>query len=308
MTKEFSLKEKIKQAVLNEGFCVVGVCDTRSLDTEGEGFKKWIKNGFHGNMNYMENNIEKRITPELLVPNSKSVIVTALNYFPEKVITTSKYSIAKYAYGNDYHDVIKRKLKKVVEQIPELKNDSFLRIFTDSAPLLERSLAVKSGLGFIGKNNCLIIPNKGSFFLLGEIVTSLELAPDKPFNESFCGNCTKCLDACPTKALVAPKVLDARKCNSYLTQKKEENLKPKGNSILGCDICQDVCPHNKFAEPNHEEEFTPKEVFFNLTQQDWENLTQEKFDELFQNNALHHIGYEQLKRNIKNINDTESLI
>lgn len=295
------MKETIRQLIFEQGFDACGFCDTASLNAEKQYFKTWIDKQFHGTMQYMENHFEKRISPYLLVPNSKTVIVVAQNYFPQKNLSNKNIPIAKYSYGKDYHAVIKNKLHQIVVSVPALKNDDNLRIFVDSAPLLERALAVKAGLGFIGKNNCLIIPQKGSYFLLGEIVTSVKIEPDKPFEKSFCGNCSRCMDSCPTKALCSAKMLDARKCNSYLTieyQGERFIEKPSGHLFFGCDVCQDVCPHNRFAKPHNEPEFIPKQELIDMKSSDWEKINQEQFDKLFKKTAIERTGLETLQRNI----------
>lgn len=310
MSDNTSLKEKIRQLMVDEGFDVCGFCDANALDSEKKYLKNWINQGFNGTMHYMKNHFEKRVSPKLLVPDAQTVIVAAQNYFPQQTLTKETPSVAKFAYGKDYHKVIKDKLHKIVAAVAELKNDSKLRIFVDSAPLLERALAVKAGLGFIGKNGCLIIPNKGSFFFLGEIVTSIALPPDKPFEKSFCGNCTRCLDACPTKALIAPKVLNAQKCNSYLTIEYQGETfpnKPTGNFFFGCDICQDVCPHNRFSKPHHETEFLPKQELISMKQKDWDLITPDEFNTVFKDSPLKRAGLEKIKASIKEIEKSKLL-
>jgi epoxyqueuosine reductase len=253
----------------------------------------------------MENNLEKRLHPALLVENAKSIIVVAINFYSQHTFSGT-YRISKYAYGKDYHDVIKQKLTQAIQQIPELKNDPVLRIFTDSAPLAERFLSVRSGIGFIGKNNTLIIPQKGSFFFLAEIVTSLALPPDKPFTGQFCGKCTRCLDACPTNALVAPFTLNAEKCISYQTIENKHNtsiISTKRNSekwIFGCDACMDACPWNRFAINNSTADFQPDNDLLTMTDADWEHLDEEKYKARFNESPLKRAGYGKLMQNIFN--------
>ena len=301
------MKDRIKKSILEAGFDACGFTDAAALPEDQQRFfKQWLKNNYHADMHYMENNLEKRLHPTLLVEGAKSIIVVALNYFPKHRLS-GKYRISKYAYGKDYHDVIKQKLAQLIQQIPELKNDPVLRIFTDSAPLAERFLAVKSGIGFIGKNNSLIIPQKGSFFFLAEIVTSLALEADKPFSGQFCGTCTRCLDACPTKALTAPFTLNARKCisyqtienkhNTYITSTKNDN----GKWIFGCDACMDACPWNRFALPHSIDELQPNTTLLSMTDADWEHLSEEQFQTLSKESPLQRAGYEKLKRNISPI-------
>ena len=299
-----SLTIKIKKNILAAGFDVCGFTDTAALPEEQQRFfKQWLSNNYHADMRYMEKNLEKRLHPTLLVEGAKSIIVVALNYF-SKQTPPSTYRISKYAYSKDYHDVIKQKLAQVVQQIPELKNDPVLRIFTDSAPLAERFLAVKSGIGFIGKNNSLIIPQKGSFFFLAEIVTSLALQPDKPFSKQRCGRCTRCLDACPTGALTAPFTLNAQKCITYQTiENKHDTVTTSSKSddekwIFGCDICLNACPWNRFALPHSTDDFQPNETLLTMTDADWENLSEERFQTLFKKSPLKRAGYEKVMKNV----------
>jgi len=299
------VKEHIRKSILEAGFDACGFTDTTALSEEQHlFFKQYLKNNYHAQMRYMENNMEKRLHPTLLVENAKSIIVVAINYFSEYTFSGS-YRISKYAYGKDYHDVIKQKLTQVVHQIPELKNDTVLRIFTDSAPLAERFLAVRAGIGFIGKNNTLIIPKKGSFFFLAEIVTSLALPPDKPFTQQFCGKCTRCLDACPTNALIAPFTLNAAKCISYQTieNKDDTSISPIQKQhekwIFGCDTCMDVCPWNRFAVHNPTADFQPNKTLLTMTNTDWELLDEEKYKARFNESPLKRAGYCKLKQNIE---------
>ena len=298
------MKEQIRKAITEAGFDACGFTDTAALPEEQRHFfKQWLKNNYHSEMRYMENNLEKRLHPALLVEGSKSIIVVAINFFSKQTLSGT-YRISKYAYSKDYHDVIKQKLTQVVQKIPELKNDPVLRIFTDSAPLAERFLAVKSGIGFIGKNNTLIIPRKGSFFFLAEIVTSLPLEPDKPTTKQRCGKCTRCLDACPTNALTAPFTLNAQKCIAYQTIVNKDNTTihlHKKNSkkwIYGCDACMDACPWNRFATENTITEFQPDKALLSTTDTDWESLDNEKFQILFKESPIGRKGYEKLMRNI----------
>jgi epoxyqueuosine reductase len=299
-----NLKEHIRKIILETGFDACGFTDTTCLPDEQQlFFKQWLKNNHHATMRYMENNLEKRLYPALLVEGSKSIIVVAINYF-SKYALLGKYQISKFAFGKDYHNVIKQKLSHVVSQVVELKNDPILRIFTDSAPLAERFLAVRAGIGFIGKNNTLIIPQKGSFFFLAEIVTSLSLPPDKPFTKQYCGKCTRCLDTCPTKALTAPFTLDARKCISYQTIENKDNTsktspqKDNKKWIFGCDACMDACPWNRFAVQNNTADFQPNNHLFSMTDADLEQLDRRKFDTLFEKSSLKRVGYDKLMKNI----------
>ncbi|MDD4847473.1 MAG: tRNA epoxyqueuosine(34) reductase QueG [Bacteroidales bacterium] len=304
MSEQLSLKNQISTLLREAGFDAFGFCDAHPLDAERDHLTAWLQKNFQGTMHYMNHHLEKRLSPELLVPHAKTVIVAAYNYFSTTAFSQQKYQLSKFALGKDYHSVIKNKLYQVVEANESLRRDASLRVFVDSAPLLERALAVKAGVGFIGKNGCLIIPKKGSYFFLGEIVTSLELEPDSSMSSSFCGTCQRCLDACPTHALLEPKLLDARKCNAYLTieyQEEKFQNEPVGNSIFGCDVCQDVCPHNRFAQKHSETDFLPKPELLSMTSEDWEQLTPEKFDQLFENSAVKRIGPKGLQRNIQQV-------
>ena len=254
-------------------------------------------------MSYMERNLEKRLDPRLLVENAKSIISLAFNYYPPKLQKEETLKIAKFAYGKDYHLIIKDKLNSLVEKLKSTHNNFQYRIFVDSAPVLERTWAKRAGLGWIGKNSNLIIPKVGSFVFLSQIILDLELNYDKPFEKNYCGSCSRCIDSCPTKALSRPYVIDARKCISYLTiefkeKLKSDNIKSLNNNIFGCDICLDICPHNKKPEPHLEKNFTSKEELLLMSKEDWFNLTQEKFSNLFSKSAVKRSKFKGLKRNI----------
>lgn len=254
-------------------------------------------------MSYMERNLEKRLNPCLLLENAKSIISLAFNYYPPKLLKEETFKIAKFAYGKDYHTVIKCKLNSLVEKIKTIVGDFQHRIFVDSAPVLERAWAKRSGLGWIGKNSNLIIPKVGSFVFLSQIILDLELNYDKPFTKNYCENCNRCIEACPTGALKAQYIIDARKCLSYITiELKEEfdidNVKSLNDNIFGCDICLDICPHNQKIKPHLETEFMPKEKLFTMAKDDWFNLTQEQFSELFSKSAVKRSKFKGLKRNI----------
>jgi epoxyqueuosine reductase len=257
-------------------------------------------------MGYLTRNKEKRYDPRLLVEGTKSIVTVLYNYFPKQQIGDGKhFKIAKYAYGADYHDVLKRKMRQLFERI-ETQTGKLegTRIFVDSAPVLDRAWAVRCGLGFIGKNTTLIHPKKGSFFFIGHLFLPLDLTETGQVMTNRCGRCTKCLDACPTGALEAPFHIDARKCISYLTIEYKgslEGLDPETFKgwMYGCDICQDVCPYNRFALPNLEPEFQPSEQLLSMKENDWKNLTKTEFEALFKHSAMQRAGYEGLKRNIE---------
>lgn len=251
----------VRKELLASGFSACGIAKVEKLQNTEKNFKEWLGNGYNGSMNYMSKNLDKRLDPSLLVPGAKSIVIAALNYFPsEKQNPKSNFLISKYAYGVDYHQIVKERLNLVASKIKTLVPRLEYRVFADSAPVAEKEWAVRSGLGWIGKNACLILPKKGSYFFLGEIISNLELEPDKPFIENLCGSCNKCLEACPTRAIVSPGIVDARRCISYLTIESRspipDSLRDKtGTWIFGCDTCQDVCPHNRFSFPTTETAF-----------------------------------------------------
>ena len=254
-------------------------------------------------MHYMQNNLEKRLDPSLLQEKAKSIISVLFNYFPKKTdFQTNNFIVSKYAFGKDYHFILKYKLKELLRSIEEKFGKVSARIFVDSAPVLEKAWAERAGLGWIGKNTCLINKKSGSFFFIGEIILDIELEYDVP-HKNYCGSCTKCLDACPTNALIKPYTLDSRKCISYLTIENKENLpddlkdKFEGR-IFGCDICQDVCPYNRFSIKHTEPDLLPNYKFRNLKKEDWINLNKEDFNRIFKKSALKRIKFEGLKRNI----------
>ncbi len=302
------MSEKIKQEALNIGFSACGIAPARHLKNDEKKIRKWLDNNRHADMKYMENHFEKRVDASKIVDNAKSVISVLVNYFPEKTQYDKTAPVfSKYSYGKDYHYVMKPMMKKLLENINNKIKRTKGRYFVDSAPVLDRANAYYAGLGWIGKNTCLINKNLGSFVFIGEIIVDLELEYDSS-QTNYCGNCTKCIDACPTGALCDAGVLDSRKCISYLTieNKKElpSELKEKfKNRVFGCDICQDVCPWNKNLKPHNIEELTPSEQFLRMTKQDWINLDKRKFDILFENSAVKRTKFDGLIRNIKFITD-----
>ncbi len=303
------LTQIIKREAQKLGFSFCSISRVVSLNNEEIHLKKWLENKYHGEMLFMENHQEKRIDPKLLFDNAKSVISVGLNYFIKEINNKDTYKIAKFAYGKDYHYIIKDRLSKLIDLIKEINPDVNARAFVDSAPVMDKAWAQRSGIGWIGKNTCVINKKSGSFFLLGEIITDIELESDQE-EKDHCGNCSKCIDICPTNALIAPHVLDARKCISYLTieYKKDlpNDLKDKFNNyIFGCDICQDVCPWNiKSAVPHNDAELMPDERLVNLTKEDWENLSPKQFKDIFKNTCLERTGYKRIMRNINHIRST----
>ena len=288
------------------GFDACGIAQATALETESVHVEQWLKEEREGEMGYLTRNKEKRYDPRLLVEGTKSIVTVLYNYFPKQTLGDGEhFKIAKYAYGADYHDVLKRKMRQLLERIEnqtgKLENT---RVFVDSAPVLDRAWAVRCGLGFIGKNTTLIHPKKGSFFFIGHLFLPLELTETGQVLSNRCGRCTKCLDACPTGALESPFRIDARKCISYLTIEYKgdfEGLDPEifKGWMYGCDICQDVCPYNRFALPNLEPDFQPSEQLMAMHDEDWKRLDQTDFEALFKHSAVKRAGFEGLKRNIE---------
>jgi len=296
-----SISEIIKNKALELGFSACGISKSDFLSDNKIKLEEWLAKGYNAEMQYMENYKDKRLDTKLLVENSKSVISVLMNYYPEELQNKNcDYKISKYAYGKDYHFVIKEKLQKLFDFINENIAKTEGRIFVDSAPVLERAWAKKSGLGWIGKNS-LLITKKGSYFFIGEIICDIELEPDSPINE-YCGTCTKCIDACPTNAITEPYVVNANKCISFQTIEKKGVLDKKTNLfswIFGCDICQDVCPWNKNSMPTSEKLFIPHPKLLENTKSDWENLNKSDFNEIFKKSGVKRTKYEGFMRNIK---------
>lgn len=298
----------VKTTAQSLGFDYCGIAKACKLDEDEKRLESWLNKGFNGKMQYMENYFDLRIDPTKLVSGAKSVITLLLNYFPAQQQTPDIPQISKYAYGNDYHEVIKSKLKVFLQLLKENIGEIYGRGFTDSAPVLERSWAEKSGLGWVGKNGNLITKNNGSFFFIATLITDLELEADDPFAKDYCGSCTKCIDNCPTDAILPDKVIDGSKCISYFTIELKDMLIPsevKGkfeNKIFGCDICQDVCPWNRFSKPNNEIGFTPLNEILNFSKNDWEEITEESFKIIFKNSPLKRSKFEGIKRNLKFLN------
>jgi epoxyqueuosine reductase len=302
--KKTALTNSIHKLAGELGFFKCGIAEARLLQEDKVRLEKWLNAGRHGDMQYMENHFEKRTQPKLLVEGAKSIIVLLFNYTPhEKLGTENSLKISNYAYGKDYHDVIRQKMRPIVTLLQQHHPDSTARGFVDSAPVLERAWAEKAGLGWIGKNTCLITPEAGSYFFLSEIVTDVELQYDQGSVPDHCKGCARCLKACPTEAL-DDRGLDSRKCISYLTiEYRRENLPEEfrdkmKNWIFGCDICQEVCPWNRLAEPHSETEFLPSTELKSLQTQDWKNLDEKHFHHLFRKSAIKRTKFKGLKRNI----------
>ena len=293
----------IKAKAQKFGFQNCGISKAGFLEEDARPLENWLQNHYHGQMQYMENYFDKRLDPTLLVEGSKSVISLSYNYFPEENISGSDtFKISKYAYGQDYHEIIKAILEEMVAELKEEIGDFHCRVFTDSAPVLERSWARKSGIGWVGKNANLITKQSGSFYFLAEIICDLDLTEDNPTTD-HCGTCRKCIDACPTDAIISEKIIDGSKCISYATieLKNEipESFKNKMEDwMFGCDICQDVCPWNRFSVPHHQEKFKPNHLLKSYTKKDWQELSQELFSEIFRKSPVKRTKFAGLKRNI----------
>lgn len=293
----------IKNIAAKLGFQYCGISKAEFLKEEAPRLEKWLKEQQHGEMKYMENHFDKRLDPTKLVPGAKSVVSLIYNYAPEQDLAQNgNYKIAKYAYGKDYHFVIKGILKSFMAHINEEIGDVNGRIFVDSAPVMERAWAKKSGIGWIGKHTLLLNRSMGSFFFLAELILDLDLMPDGPAKD-YCGTCTACIDACPTDAITEPHWLDASKCISYLTIELKDDIPSSFSGkmedwIFGCDICQDVCPWNRFSKPHHQPDFLPHQDLPAISKDEWEELTSEVFQEIFRKSAVKRTKYEGLKRNI----------
>ena len=292
----------IKSESKRLGFISCGISKAGFLEEEAPRLENWLNNNMNGQMSYMENHFDKRLNPALLVDDAKSVISLLLNYYPSELQNQDSYKISKYAYGQDYHHVIKEKLKELLYFIQTEIGEVSGRAFVDSAPVLDKAWAAKSGLGWIGKNSNLITQKVGSFYFIAELIIDLELDYDTPTTD-HCGSCTACLDACPTDAIVAPYVVDGSKCISYFTIELKDNLpqEMKGKFddwMFGCDVCQDVCPWNRFSKPHNEPLFHANSDILNFSKSDWEEITVDTFQKVFKNSAVKRTKYEGLLRNI----------
>ena len=291
----------VKRAAKELGFLSCGISKADFLEDEAPRLEQWLKAGKHGKMGYMENHFDKRLDPRLLVPGAKSVVSLLLNYYTDELQVEGAPKISKYAYGEDYHFVIKDKLKQLFQTIQEEIGEVNGRVFVDSAPLMDKAWAVRSGLGWMGKNTNLITQKVGSFFFIAELIIDLELKYDTPVTD-HCGTCTACIDACPTEALT-PYDIDASKCISYLTIELKDQIPNEfqnkmDNWAFGCDVCQDVCPWNRFSKSHNEPLFDPKPELLDFTQKDWEEMTETTFETIFKNSAIKRTRYVGLKRNL----------
>ena len=294
----------IKSLAAQHGFDYCGIAKAQVLEEDARKLEAWLNKGLHGKMQYMENHFDLRIDPTKLVPGAKSVITLLKNYYPETQLQ-NELKISKYAYGSDYHTIIKAALKSMMTAAQEKIGQFSGRGFVDSAPVLERSWAERSGLGWIGKNGNLITKGAGSFFFIATLITDLELEYDDPFAKDFCGSCRKCIEACPTQAINEGKVVSGSKCISYFTIELKDDLIPDGmkgkfdNWMFGCDVCQDVCPWNRFSKPHTEQGFAPLPELLNLSTKEWEELSEEAFKKIFKHSPLSRSKYKGIQRNIK---------
>ncbi len=310
----FARKESLRLLADKAGFLSVGFSPAGFLEDDAIRLENFLNQNYQGEMGYLERNFDKRLDPTLLVPDAKTVISLLYNYFPEKIIE-GDFKVAKYAYGEDYHHVIKDKIKTIWDEFLTQNHisDSIYRIFTDSAPVLEKSWAAKSGLGWVGKNGNLLSKKRGSFFFIAEIITDIDFPTDFP-TISYCGSCTRCIDACPTGAIVADAVIDGSRCISYATIELKNEIPQEfqgkmDNWVYGCDICQDVCPWNRHSIPHNESKFTPSEDFIDLVENNFEEINREVFKKVFSKSAVTRTRYEGLERNInliKHVKMTEN--
>ena len=302
MNTKTKYTQLIKTEAKRLGFLSCGISKAQFLEEEAPRLEKWLNKNMHGQMSYMQNHFDKRLDPTKLVEDSKSVVSLLLNYYPEQTQTEGSYKLSKYAYGTDYHFVIKDKLKQLLAFINEEIGEVYGRAFVDSAPVLDKAWAAKSGLGWIGKHSNLLSQKTGSFYFIAELIIDLELDYDNPTTD-HCGTCTACIDACPTQAIVEPYVVDGSKCISYFTiELKDElpsNMKDKFDDwMFGCDVCQDVCPWNRFSKPHNEPLFNPHPELLSMTKNDWQDITKDVFNKLFKKSAVKRTKFSGLQRNI----------
>lgn len=293
----------IKTEAKRLGFLSCGVSKAQFLEEEAPRLEKWLKANMHGQMKYMENHFDKRLDPTKLVEGSKSVISLLLNYFPSEQQNPDSYKISKYAYGTDYHFVIKDKLKSLLHFIQDEIGEVHGRAFVDSAPVLDKAWAARSGLGWIGKHSNLLTQQVGSFYFIAELIVDLDLEYDTPTTD-HCGTCTACIDACPTEAIVEPYMVDGSKCISYFTIELKDQIPTEFRGKLddwmfGCDVCQDVCPWNRFSKPHRESLFDPDPQLLSMTKKDWEEITEEVFQKIFKKSPVKRTKYSGLQRNVK---------
>lgn len=298
----------IKKEAKRLGFLDCGIAKAEFLEKEAPRLESWLKNDYQGEMHYMENHFDKRLDPRLLVDGAKSVISLSYNYYPKQIQREDSYHISKYAYGEDYHHVIKTKLRELLSLIRDEIGEIGGRAFVDSAPVMERAWAEKAGLGWNGKHSLLIQKQQGSFFFLAELIVDLELDYDPPFTTDHCGECTRCIDACPTEAILPNNTIDGSKCISYFTIELKDNIPSDFKNsfedwMFGCDICQNVCPWNRFSKAHSEPLFNPKPELLQMTKKDWEEITEETFRKVFKKSAVKRTKYRGFTRNIEFLKD-----
>lgn len=295
---------QIKQMAHQLGFDFCGIAKAEKLDEDARRLEQWLQKGYHGKMSYMENHFDLRTNPQLLVPGAQSVITLLYNYYPEQISNNQEVSIAKYAYGDDYHDIIRAKLRLFLQEIQKEIGSIEGRGFVDSAPVLERTWAQKSGLGWIGKNANLINKQHGSFFFIATLIIDFPLEYDDPYSKDYCGTCTRCIDACPTEAIVSPTVIDGSKCISYLTIELKDELIPDAfqgkmnNWVFGCDICQDVCPWNRFAQVHDKPELQANETMLAFSVKDWLEIEETHFNTLLKHSPIKRTKWKGIRRNV----------
>jgi len=295
----------IKKMAAEMGFDYCGIAKAEPLHDDARRLEQWLKKGFHGKMQFMENHFDLRTNPALLVPDAKSVITLMINYYPTRQQNQDSPKISKYAYGKDYHEVIRQKLKQLLLRMQESIGEINGRGFVDSAPVLERTWAVKSGLGWIGRNGNLLTKQSGSFFFIATLIIDLPLEYDDPFAKDYCGNCNKCVESCPTQAILPDKTIDGSSCIAYYTIELKdallpENMKDKFNNwMFGCDVCQDICPWNRFSKPTSEKEWEPIPEILNFSTREWEALSEINFKTIFKNSPLKRTKWKGIQRNLK---------
>ena len=304
----------IKSVAAQLGFYYCGIAKAVKLEDDARRLEQWLNKGLQGSMQYMENYFDLRTDPRKLVPGAKSVITLLLNYFPSEFQQQQAPKISKYAYGKDYHEVIREKLNQLLQLIKQNIGDVHGRGFVDSAPVLERSWAVRGGTGWIGKNGNLITKQQGSYFFIATLITDLDLIADDAFAKDYCGTCRKCIDTCPTNAILENKVIDGSRCISYFTIELKDAIIPAGmkdkfeNWMFGCDICQDVCPWNRFSKPTAENAFKPIPEILNLSTEEWEHINEEAFKKIFRSSPLKRAKYKGIQRNLKFIKNDSPVI
>jgi len=295
----------IKKWAAEMGFDYCGIAKAEPLHEDARRLEQWLKKGFHGKMQFMENHFDLRTNPALLVPDAKSVITLMINYYPTRQQNQDSPKISKYAYGKDYHEVIRQKLKQLLLRMQESIGEINGRGFVDSAPVLERTWAVKSGLGWIGRNGNLLTKQSGSFFFIATLIVDLPLEYDDPFAKDYCGNCNKCVESCPTQAILPDKTIDGSSCIAYFTIELKdallpENMKDKFNNwMFGCDVCQDICPWNRFSKPTSEKEWEPIPEILNFSTREWEALSEINFKTIFKSSPLKRTKWKGIQRNLK---------